>query len=276
MVGLALAGAVAFVIVAIVLLRPAPEGAQAPWVRFNSEDVHSLAFVANDPQHILFGHHAGLEESRDGGRTWSPLSLERDAMGMSTAVDGSIVIAGHDVFVASPDRGTTWAPIDADLPSLDIHAFARDPSDPRRMWAYLATGGLWESTDYGVHWTNVREPIVLFLVAVRDRGATRIFGLDASGLATSIDGGRTWTALTTPPTFPLTGLAASADGMVLYAGATDGLHRSGDGGQSWARTAYRGSAHAIATSSDGRVVAVVSRQTEFFRSDDGGDTWPGP
>ena len=31
---------------------------------------------------------------------------------------------------------------------------ARDPADPARMWAYLATGGLWESRDGGRYALN--------------------------------------------------------------------------------------------------------------------------
>lgn len=33
---------------------------------------------------------------------------------------------------------------------------------------------------------------------------------------------------------------------------------------------------ATAVSPDGEVVAAVSRDTAFYRSDDGGATWPGP
>lgn len=61
--------------------------------------------------------------------------------------------------------------------------------------------------------------------------------------------------------FPMTGFAASADGSVLYAGATDGLFRSADGGRSLAKPSYSGSAFAVATSADGRMVAVVSSET---------------
>ena len=72
------------------------------------------------------------------------------------------------------------------------------------------------------------------------------------------------------------GQRPTPDGQVVYAGSPDSLYRSADGGKSWNATLYKGSAFAIATSADGAIVAVVSRETEFFRSPDGGTTWPGP
>lgn len=260
----------------VMSLRGGAAGGQVPWATLRTQDVHSLAFVGGDPGHVLFGHHGGLLESRDGGRSWSALPVRDDAMSMTRADDGSIVIAGHEVFTASRDGGATWAPIQADLPSLDIHGFTRDPADPTRMWAYLATGGLWESTDAGAHWVQVRPDNVLFPLAVREGSATRLLGVDASGLVTSTDGGRTWTPRGSPPTYPMTSLAATPDGRTVYAGAPDGLFRSDDGGRTWAATAYKGSAFAVATSTDGTSVAVVSRETEFFRSSDRGSSWPGP
>ncbi|MDQ2966382.1 MAG: hypothetical protein M3R57_11090 [Chloroflexota bacterium] len=261
---------------ALLLTRPAGSVAQAAWTRFGTADVHSLAFAGGDPQHVLFGHHGGISESRDGGRTWSALPDRNDAMSLSAGTDGSIIVAGHDVFRASRDGGATWASIETDLPSLDIHGFTRDPADPRRMWAYLATGGLWESVDFGSQWTRVREDNVIYPVAVADGTGTRLLGVDGSGLVTSTDGGRTWATRGMPPTYPMTSLAAAGDGRLIYAGSPDGLFRSSDGGKTWAATGYRGSAFAVATSADGRVVAVVSRETDFFRSPDGGDSWPAP
>lgn len=274
-----LAGAITLIGIAAgvsLLMRPAGPAGQAAWTRFGTADVHSLAFVGGDPEHVLFGHHGGIRESRDGGRTWSALPDRSDAMSLSAASDGSIIIAGHNVFTGSRDGGATWSPIETDLPSLDIHGFTRDPVDPRRMWAYLATGGLWESTDLGARWTRVREDNVVFPVAVADGTGTRLLGVDASGLVTSTDGGRTWATMGVPPTYPMTSLAVTADGRLIFAGSPDGLFRNSDGGKTWAATGYRGSAFAVATSSDGRVVAVVSRETEYFRSPDGGNTWPGP
>ena len=251
-------------------------GGPVGWSRFGTQDVHSLAFVEGDPQRLLFGHHGGLYASNDGGRSWSSLPFRDDAMSTSPASDGSVVIAGHNVFAATRDGGATWSPIAADLPSLDIHGFTRDPVDPARMWAYLATGGLWESQDFGSRWERVRDDNVLFPLAVRAGSTTRLLGVDASGLVASDDGGRSWSALSAPEAFPITALAATADGGVVYAGSPDDLLRSPDGGRTWAMTAYGGSAFAIATTTDGQTVAVVSRETEFFQSSDGGATWPGP
>jgi photosystem II stability/assembly factor-like uncharacterized protein len=264
-------------VLAIAFVLAAPRSsAQTAWARLGTEDVHSLSFVGDDLNHLLFGHHGGLSETIDGGRTWRSLPTDADAMAMRPAADGSIVIAGHEVLTASLDNGQTWQPIAADLPSLDIHGFTRDPADPKRMWAYLATGGLWESTDGGARWMRVREDNILFPLAVRRESGSRLLGVDMNGLVASDDGGRTWATLGAPPTFPMTALAATTDGLVVYAGSTDALVRSGDGGRTWSKTDFVGSAFAIATSGDGRTVAVVTRTTEFYRSSDGGTSWPGP
>lgn len=275
-----LLGGLAIVIVAIAvvtILASRSSGSPTPWARLGTSDVHSLAFVGNDPNHVLFGHHGGVLESRDGGRTWQPLPTRVDAMGMRPAADGSIVIAGHLVFTASHDNGATWEPIAAqDLPNLDIHGFARDPADPAHMWAALATGGLWESSDFGIHWTRLREDNVLLPIAMRLGDQTRLVAIGAAGLEASDDGGRSWAAAPTPPTYPMTALNATPDGKVMYAGSLDVLYRSDDAGRSWEPTAYTGSAFAIATTDDGETIAIVSQDTEFFRSADGGQTWPGP
>ncbi|MEJ7695857.1 MAG: hypothetical protein WKF78_04335 [Candidatus Limnocylindrales bacterium] len=262
------------VVLAVVVIRT-PRAA-VPWARLKTSDVHSLAFTGADLDRVLFGHHGGLSASTDGGRSWAALRLSDDAMATAPGIDGSIVIAGHDVFRASHDGGLTWARIVTDLPSLDIHGFARAPSDPDLMWAYPATGGLWRSADArsDVHRGSDRQPAVSD--GSRPGSPTRLLGIDVTGLVESADGGRTWTALGTPPTCPMTALAASGDGRVLYAGAQDGLYRSVDGGGSWSATSYGGSVFALAASADGQTVILVDRATDVYRSDDGGETWPGP
>lgn len=272
------AGAVAVVGVAVVaFITSKPSGASAsPWSRLGTQDVHSLAFVGVDPNRLLFGHHGGISASNDGGRSWQSLGTRSDAMNLGAASDGSIVIAGHEVFALSRDDGRTWENIPAALPSLDIHGFARDPGDPARMWAYLATGGLWESRDGGLAWERVQVENVLFPVAVRANRASRLYGVTANGLARSDDGGRTWQNAATPEIYPLAGLAATTDESVLVAGGQGGLARSDDGGATWSVLPFDDESAAIALTAGGATIGIVTRSTDFFRSDDGGQSWPAP
>lgn len=246
---------------------------QESWSRLGTSDVHALAFIDNDPQRLIFGHHGGLRMSNDGGRTWQALASGPDAMALSVVGPDSIVIAGHGVLAASVDGGRTIVPVRNDLPSDDIHGFTRDPAQPARMWAAIATGGVFETTDGGSTWVAVRDEAMFNLAAIHRDGGTQLLGVDASGLTTSPDGGRTWSPLATPPTYPMTALAASADGQLMYAGSPSALYRSTDGGRSWGETAYRGSVLALAAVGDS--VALVSQDTEFFRSEDRGQTFAG-
>lgn len=265
------------IVLAITFVRQAGRPVQTSWTRFDTADVHSLAFVDDDPQHLLFGHHHGLFETVDGGRNWRPLSTQADAMEMGTAGSGPIVIAGHNVLTASADGGATWTDIAADLPNLDIHGFTRDPSDPARMWAYPTSGGLWLSRDGGSHWEQVyADDNIMFPVATTQNGQSLLYGVAISGLVSSSDDGRTWRPLSTPPAYPFTSFTSTPDGRVLLVGSLHGIFRSDDGAQSWSKLPYEGSAFAIGVTADGEEVAVVNKGTELFRSHDGGQTWPGP
>ena len=272
-----MAAAVAVGVVAIAVVRlQSGDASRAPWSRLGTEDVHSLAFVGDDPNRLLFGHHGGILATSDGGRSWQPLATRSDAMSLGLATDGSLVTAGHEVFAESVDAGRTWQSIPAELPSLDIHGFARDPDDPDRMWAYLATGGLWQSLDAGRTWERVQDENVLLPVAVSTPAGPRLFGLTAAGLSSSNDGGRTWQPGATPELYPIASLAATPDGAALVAGGPGGLARSDDGGASWSTIPFEGEPAAIAVTAAGNTIAIVTRSTEFYRSDDGGRTWPGP
>ncbi|MCI0344899.1 MAG: YCF48-related protein [Chloroflexi bacterium] len=227
-------------------------GPPIAWAHLGTEDVHSLAFEPGSTSTLLFGHHTGILRSVDGGRTWSPLPVEADAMGMRPAADGSIVIAGHEVLVASSDGGQTWASISSDLPNIDIHAFARDPADPTRMWAYLAEGGVYESVDAGSHWSKVYDGHIPFMTAVDGPTGTAILGIEPlSGFARSADAGRTWQALSQPESYPTLGLAATPDGRVVVLGTVDALLRSEDAGATWKTIPLPDSPFAVALSTDG-------------------------
>ena len=114
------------------------------------------------------------------------------------------------------------------------------------------------------------------LAVMRSGGTTVLVGLSAAGLGSSSNGGRTWQQLPAPGG-QIASLAATPDGSVLIAGTTNGIYRSVDGGRSWQPTGFTGLAITVAVApTDPNVIAVVDDKTRFFRSDDGGATWPGP
>lgn len=241
-----------------------------------TRDVHSLAFDPTDPEHLYFGHHGGLLETRDGGRSWQGTALRgADAMNVAPPVGGLFQIAGHNVYMETADGGQTWQEVPNNLPGLDLHAFVADPADPAHAWAFAVGFGLFETTDKGRTWEARQSGGWGALSAFVAGGRTVLVGVGPGGLARSEDGGRTWTALAQPGG-QIASLAASADGAVIYTGTTQGLSRSTDLGRTWAAAGLKVTPVTIGVyPKDPNVVAVVDDQTRFFRSSDGGHTWPG-
>lgn len=278
LVGLVSLGAVGLVGFAVLSSGgPQTVGGATSWATLGTRDVHSLAFDPADPQHLFFGHHNGLLESSDGGRSWQPTGLSgADAMNVRAGAGQELQIAGHNVFMETADGGRTWTQVPNDLPGLDLHAFVVDPADPAHAWAYAVGFGLFESTDRGRHWEARQAGDWPVLTVTRKASTTTLLGISANGLGASTDGGRTWQPLS-PPGGQIASLAATPDGSVLLAGTTRGLYTSVDGGTSWQPTGFTGTALTAAIApSEPKVIGVVDDKTRFFRSDDGGTTWPGP
>jgi photosystem II stability/assembly factor-like uncharacterized protein len=253
------------------------DGGAVAWARLDTADVHSLAFDPSDPDHLYFGHHGGLLESWDGGRSWQPTALtDADAMNVRVSDQGLMQIAGHEVYLESRDAGQSWQPVPNDLPGLDLHAFVTDPADPSHAWAFAVGHGLFETSDAGRHWELRLAENVGALTIYEDGGQPVLVGLTQSGLGRSDDGGRTWQPMGRPAG-QLASLGASTDGGSLYAGTTAGLQRSTDGGLTWSATGLANVALTIAIApTDAEIVAVVDDETRFYRSADGGESWPGP
>lgn len=275
--GVVVVGAIAFFFFFFGLGRGGP-GAPVAWATLNTADVHALAFASDNPQHLYFGHHDGLLESRDGGRAWQPASLSgSDAMNVKTTAGGRIQIAGHDVFLESTDGGASWQPVPNNLPGLDLHAFAVDPADPDHAWTFAVGFGLFETTNAGRQW-ELRQPDNWgYLTAYRDGDRTALVAVGPEGLVRSLDAGGSWEPLAYPGAPLAGGIAAATDGTALYAATSAGLRRSTDQGQTWSETGFVGVALALAIAPDDPMdVVLVDDETRFYRSPDGGATWPAP
>jgi photosystem II stability/assembly factor-like uncharacterized protein len=238
-------------------------------------DYHSLLVAPTDAGHILLGTHAGLYESRDGGRTWKKAALPgQDAMNLAR-VDGPMVwTAGHDVLAKSTDGGESWSDVRPDgLPSLDVHGFAVDPTTTERLYAAVAGQGLYRSDDAGQSFELVSSDVGGAVMALAVAPDGRILAGDMQqGLLASDDGGKSWRPVVQAAVM---GLAINpADAKTIAAGGP-GILLSTDGGGNWSQVlALEQGVGPIAWSpSDPRVGYAVGFDRTLYRTSDRGRTW---
>ena len=262
--------------------RQSNKNSMLPISRLSTNDFHSLAFSPTEPETVFFGHHDGLLVSQNGGKDWQPTTLTNtDAMvlGVPPSSPLTIYAAGHNVFVKSTDGGKTWQSVPANLPSLDIHAFAVDPENPNTVFAYVVSFGLFGSEDGGVNWEalSLSIPSSIHSLAVGKEEQTLYAAAGGAGLWQSQDGGRTWARVQNIPSNGLITVACVRANGRLYVTTLDpaaGLYYSDDGGQTWASTGLNDTLLAIAISPlDPDHIIVVNDQGEIFASRNGGISW---
>lgn len=262
--------------------KRATAGGVDPIATLESPDVHSILVDPNDLDHVFFGSHSGIQESRDGGFTWDVGGLrDADAMGLAVSPKDATTLyaAGHDVFQLSRDGGKTWQPLGHNLPGADVHAFAQDPSEPGRLYAYLAGGDVFASGDGGITWAPLpTQPPGGGAFALASNG-TALYAATQAGIVSSRDHGATWALLPAqPPGGAITLAVTAADPLRLYVGTQTGLVKSSDDGRTWSLVGppdVLALALAVAPSEPNRVM-FVAEGGGVYRSDDGGVSWIAP
>lgn len=170
----------------------------------------------------------GLIESRDGGKTWEPVSLLGQADFHVLRSRGERVYGFDGTegrFLVSDDGGREWATRQIPAPMLDV---ALGPDDPDRLIA-ATQAGLYASSDAGRRWRAVDPSIAGLLAWPR---ADALFIVDPAGqVQKSTDQGRSFRPVGTAGGEPA---AFMADGDDLYVALSDGtVNRSSDGGATW-------------------------------------------
>lgn len=248
-----------------------------PIAMLDTPDFHSLLVDPINPDRILFGSHAGIQESQDAGFTWSDGTLRNtDAMQLTTNPDApeTIYATGHDVYQVSHDGGQTWQPQAHDLPGADIHGFAQDAGDPQRLYAAVVDYGTFTSGDGGVTWESLPDqPQGSGILAA---GPGILYSGVGPDIVASRDGGITWDVLAALASGQVISLAVSSDdSQTMYAGTPNGIASSADGGDTWTSRGPQGVpilALAISPVDSGTVFGI-SNEGAVYRSDDGGESW---
>ena len=309
--------------------------------------ISGLAVHPTDPSILLLASATGgIWKSTDAGATWRPVSDGAPAMAVSAvafapsnpriayAATGEVDQAGLESVPAqslgtylgagvlrSNDAGDTWSRVDVDLPSNAV--FSRvvvNPSDPQLvlLGVYLyqdlaangyQSGGVYRSTDGGVHWTRtIRDRVSDLIGDPGDPqrvyiGAGRCGNCGESGVWVSTDFGATWSPSLTPsnPVATFTtpsgrvrlGATRAAGATVVYASVLDsdnrhakgGIFRSDDGGASWVKVSVESTMcpappdlnqcsydHWIAPEA-GSSTTVYFGSIDLYKSGNSGSTW---
>lgn len=242
----------------------------------NTPDYHSLLVAPTDPRHLVLGTHAGLFESRDGGESWARSGLrDKDAMNLVRTSSSVAWAAGHGVLAKSNDGGNTWDAVSpSGLPYLDVHGFAANPSNPKRLYAAIAGQGLYRSSDGGDSFELASDRVGadVFGLAVTPSG--RLFAGDLRrGVLLSDDGGRSWRLSLKQSALGIAVNPAKSD--VLIASTPLGLYRSATQGEAWELVfpLAEGAGPLAWSSSDPRLAYAVGFDKRLFRSTDEGATW---
>jgi photosystem II stability/assembly factor-like uncharacterized protein len=193
----------------------------------------------------------------------------------------------------SLDSGETFRrACDGMFVECDIRALALHPTEPSTL--YLGSElGVFVSRDGADNWEGLAAPLAggqVWSLSLGPGAPLRILaGTCPAGVVRSEDGGRTWAAAETCMvkdcprilhTRVTTLLSDPRDPQVLWAGVEiDGVHRSRDGGKSWAPVGSGLSSrdiHALALVPGGnggpaRLIATTNNDTNI--SADGGETW---
>ena len=134
--------------------------------------VHKVARDAGDPERLYLQHHGGIYRSRDGGRSWQPMtSIAGMDFGFpivahpSRAGTAYVLPLESDEYRCTPagrctvwrtgDGGTSWEPLTTGLPQGDAHltvlrdAFTTDGQTPAGLYFGTRSGEVYGSTDDG-------------------------------------------------------------------------------------------------------------------------------
>jgi hypothetical protein len=241
---------------------------------FVGGDLHTVTTVG---EAVFVAGHAAVGVSRDQGRTWRqvPSLGDADPMGWALTTD-SVLAGGHPGVFRSADRGRTFTRVTGTAAVPDAHALGGSGAT-----VYVASpqAGLLASTDAGRSW-KVRNAEAgrsfMGTILVDPKDVNRLIAPDMAGpLATSSDGGRTWTPLGGP-----NGATSAAwnptDTSEIVAVGMSGSARSSDGGATWRRIDPPEGTSAISYDPAGQTLyaaALDGERARAYRSVDDGATW---
>lgn len=215
--------------------------AEDDYMGFSAHPTEANVFFASG--HPKTGGNLGVQQSTDGGVTWSNISKGADgpvdfhAMAISPANADLLYGWYQDRLQRSADGGVTWEWVDADLEYTML--LVGHPTDENILYA-MTFGGPKVSQDRGETWSPLFESdsvVQMLSLAIDPQNPSRMISYSNTwGLAMSEDGGASWTSLEEDfgGEAVLFFAIAPEDSNVMYALTNQNhLFKTVDGGVAW-------------------------------------------
>ena len=216
--------------------------------------VDSLVVDRSDPRTLYAGvwvmdhPDGGIYISHDAGHTWNeaPEMHGQSVRSLTQARSNPhVLVAGtlRGVY-RTDDRGLHWREISPPA-SAEIHeveSVAIDPYDDRTI--YAGTWHLpWRTMDGGAHWSNIKQGVIddsdVFSMIVDPSRPSVVFLSACSGIYRSDNYGGDFRKVQGIPATARRTRSLRMDPVdrnTVYAGTTEGLYKTEDGGEHWTRT----------------------------------------
>ncbi|MBS1807845.1 MAG: hypothetical protein JST84_06620 [Acidobacteria bacterium] len=186
--------------------------------------------------------------SEDGGEVWREIEVMRGrsirGLVQSAKDTNMLLVAARDGIYRSKDRGTTWERItpDNDPELRNFHSVATDPRDANVI--FVGTTHLpWKTADGGLTWTRAGtketgmiDDSDIFCISIDGTNPDTMFMSACSGIYKSTNASEKWTKIQGIPfTSRRTHVIFQHPSRpeVVFAGTTEGLWYTKDGGQTW-------------------------------------------
>ncbi|MEO8346093.1 MAG: FG-GAP-like repeat-containing protein [Betaproteobacteria bacterium] len=202
----------------------------------------------------------GYFKTTDNGVTWTP--LQNGLVGSSTndiqthPTNSNLIYATNsDAVWKTIDAGLNWTRKQVGTVNLRSglsNQIAIDPADANKLWVSSFAEGIYKSIDGGDNWTPANTGLPAALIgsdATISRGIdgklyVGFLGSAGYGIYRSDDGGATWinknATLAGSALFVRTITPNPVTASTVYAITGDGLYRSLDSGDNWAKMANAG------------------------------------
>lgn len=217
--------------------------------------VYSISVDPSDTCTLYVTNGSKLYKSIDCSRNWNEIYREDRATAYISTVyvdrlnSKKIYVGkGNGEILTSLDAGESWTLSTSLGAKARITQLIADSVDPNILYITTLTDGLYRSSDSGVTWERLYEPLKKFSKAtnfrrlvVHPKLKSTLFWISEYGILKTVDGGDNWERLnlvTPPGSVPIYafGMSAQNDKEMYYTTFQNGrttFYKTIDGGTSW-------------------------------------------